>query len=482
MSLRQKAAKGVAWTAIQNGGSQVVSSLVFFLLARLLGPEVFGLVAMAGIFLTFLQVFSEQGFAEAIIQRNKLEPEHLNTAFWTNLVVGLILTVFCIVAANLIAYLFHQPQLTPIIGWLSLSLLLGSFKATQEAILRRNFNFKALAIRTLLATLAGGTVGIAMALLGFGVWSLVAQQLVNQLVGVLVLWGASDWRPSLNISARHFKELFAYGINLVGMNFLNFLNQRADDLLIGYFLGPVALGYYAVPYRIMMLLTQLLPGSATQVALPMFSRLQENPERLRQAFYSAGQLTTLISFPIFFGLAVLAPECVPVLLGNKWIPSIPVLQVLSLFGATCAIVYFYGSIIMAMGKPSWAMQISLLNAVLSVVTFMIAVKWGIVAVALTVLIRQCCVEFTVAYWATHNLIHIEFATYLRKFTAPAAGSLVMITVLLGAKHFLSSSINLYAELVIYVILGTLAYIATVFLVEPNLFTQSINLFKSSAVK
>jgi PST family polysaccharide transporter len=475
MNLRQKAVKGVAWTALQAGGTQAISSIIFFLLARLLGPEVFGLVAMASTFMALLQVFSEQGFTEAIIQRKELDPEHLDTAFWTNLGIGLLLTGLCLASANLVANLFNQPKLTPIICWLSLSFLLSAFRATQEAILRRQFNFMALAIRSLIATFAGGIVGVSMAFLGYGVWSLVGQQLVNQMVGVLVLWRASDWRPGLNISTKHFKELFAYGINLVGMHMLNFFNQRGDDLLIGYFLGPVALGYYSVPYRILIILVGLLPGSATQVTLPTFSRLQEEPERLRQAFYTAGQLTSLICFPVFFGLAVLAPEIVPVLLGGKWIPSIQVMRILALVGIIYSISYFHGSIMMAMGKPSWAMKLSFLNSLFSVVAFIVAVRWGIVAVALAFLIRNC-LEFPISYWATNKLIHIEITIYLRKFAAPLTGSVVMIAALLGAKQLIGSSINLHTSLIIYAVIGALVYAATILLVAPSLFKQALNLF------
>lgn len=482
MNLRQKVVKGVAWTAVQNGGSQALSAITFFLLARLLGPEVFGLVAMAGVFLALMQVFSEQGFTEAIIQRDKLEPEHLDTAFWINISISLLLTILSIAIASLIAKLFNQPKLTPIICWLSLSFLLSAFKGTQEAILRRQFNFRALAIRSLIATLSGGIVGVTMAFLGYGVWSLVGQQLVSQLVGVLVLWKACEWRPGLKVSINHLKELFSYGINLVGMNFLNFFNQRADDLLIGYFLGPVALGYYSIPYRILTILAGLLPGSATQVALPTFSRLQQEPERLRQAFYTAGQLTSLISFPVFFGLSLLAPELLPVLLGNKWIPSIEVMQILALAGVIFSVAYFYGSIMMAMGKPSWALKISLINAVLSLVSFMIAVKWGIIAVALAFVIRLCLVEFSIAFWATHKLIHIEITNYLGKFAAPLAGSLVMVAVLLGTRHFINTAINLQAALIIYTVIGALSYVLTLLILAPTLLRQALSLVNLSITK
>ena len=297
MNLRQKAVKGVVWSAIQSWGRQAIAFIVFALLARLLAPEVFGLVALAGVFLAFTQVFLDQGFADAIIQRQQLDPEHLDTAFWTNLCIGLLLTLLGIAVAGLVADLFNQPQLTPIIRWLSLSFLLRALSAVQDAIFRRNLAFKALAVRSLMAVFAGGLVGVTMAFMGFGVWSLVGQQLVDSLVQVIVLWLASDWRPRINFSAKHFKDLFSFGINVVGINILNFLNTRSDDFLIGYFLGSVALGYYSIAYRLLLIVAQLLIGVINGLAMPVFSRLQGEPEQLRKAFYTGTQLCSLVAFP-----------------------------------------------------------------------------------------------------------------------------------------------------------------------------------------
>jgi O-antigen/teichoic acid export membrane protein len=478
MNLRQKAVKGVVWSAIQSWGRQAISFIVFALLARLLAPEVFGLVALAGVFLAFTQVFLDQGFADAIVQREHLDPEHLDTAFWTNLGIGLLLTLLGIAVAGLVADLFNQPQLTPIIRWLSLSFLLRALSAVQEAIFRRNLAFKPLAVRTLIAGAVGGLVGVTMAFMGFGVWSLVGQQLVDSLVQVIVLWLASDWRPRINFSAKHFKDLFSFGINVVGINILNFLNTRSDDLLIGYFLGPVALGYYSIAYRLLQIVTQLLIGVINGLAMPVFSRLQGEPEQLRKAFYSAIQLSSLVAFPAFLGLSVLAPELLVVLFGKQWAPSIPVMQILSLVGLLYAGFYFNGPVIMAVGKPTWNLGLTLLQAVCNVVAFAIAVRWGIVAVAAAYAIRSYLMA-PITIWVVHHLVRIEIATYLRQYAAPLVGGLIMVIAILGTKHFLIDIVNSHTLLGISVVLGFLLYPATISLIAPKLFGRLIELFRSA---
>lgn len=474
MNLRQNAVKGVVWSAITSWGRQAIAFIVFFLLARLLGPEAFGLVALASVFLAFVQVFVDQGFAEAIIQRHELDPEHLDTAFWTNLGIGLLITLLCIGTAGSAADLFREPQLAPVIRWLSLNFTIIAFSSVQDAILRRNLAFKSLAIRSLVGVVAGGVVGVVMALNGYGVWSLVGQQLSSGLVQATVLWWASQWRPRFKVSQSHFRELFSFGINVVGMNTLEFVNRRADDFLVGYFLGSEALGYYSVAYRLMMIGLDLLTNVINQVAIPTFSKLQLEPERLLRAFYSVIELTSLVSFPAFIGLAVLAPELIPTLLGAKWLPSIPVIQVLALIGVLHSVYYYNGSVIMAMGKPSWKLIINFIYSIANVIAFIIAVRWGIVAVAAAFVIRGYLLA-PMELWLIKKLIPLNPITYIRQYIPPLMGSLLIVVTVLLLKQLISSFVNVYVLLTVCIVMSSVVYALTIFLTAPNLFRQVLNL-------
>lgn len=477
MNLRQNAVKGVIWSAITSWGRQAIAFIVFFLLARLLGPETFGLIALAAVFMAFIQVFADQGFAEALVQRDQLDSEHLDTAFWTNIAIGLLITLLCIGGAQLIADLFKQPQLTPIIRWLSLSFLLRALSSVHEAMFRRNLAFKTLAIRSLVAVVIGGLVGIIMALMGFGVWSLVGQQLSNSLIQVIVLWIASDWRPGFQFSKHHFKDLFSFGINVVGMNVLDFINSRADDFLIGYFLGPVKLGYYSVAYRIMTIVIDLLTNVINQVAIPTFSKLQKEPERLRDAFYTVTKFTSLVSFPIFIGLSALAPELIRLLLGPKWIPSIPVIQVLAFIGLLHSVYYFNATVIMAMGKPSWKLLINFINSIANLISFSIAVQFGITAVAAAFVIRGYLLS-PLELLLVKKLIRVNVFTYLSNYIAPLTGSLAMVASMFALKYFIGNFVSLYILLAACIVISPLIYALTIFLVAPKLFQQVLELVES----
>ncbi|MEQ9373417.1 MAG: lipopolysaccharide biosynthesis protein [Coleofasciculus chthonoplastes F3-SA18-01] len=474
MNLRQKAVKGVVWSAIQSWGTQAIAFIVFFVLARLLEPEAFGLVALAGVFLAFIQIFIDQGLSTAIVQRQELEPEHLDTAFWTNLGISLLLTLFGIAAAGVVAELFKEPQLAPILRWLSLSFLFIGLNGVQQAIFERQLAFKALAVRSLVAVVAGGVVGVVMAFLGFGVWSLVGKQLVNGLVGVLALWGASDWRPGFKVSIKHFRELFSFGINLVGIRILSFLSTRGDDFLIGYFLGSVALGYYTVAYRLLQILNELLVTVINKTAIPVFSRIQEEPERLRQALYTATELCSFVACPVFLGISVLAPELIIVIFGEQWIPSIPVMQILMLIGLLYALFYFTDAVIMSVGKSSWSLGVNVVATVANLVAFMLVVRWGIVAVAAAYVIRGYLMS-PIRLWLTRKLIHIDLITYFRKFASPLTASMVMVFTLLVAKHFLERMMSLPILLAIYIVIGIIIYSVTILIIAPSLTRRVIDL-------
>lgn len=476
MSIKEKAIRGVLWTAIQNWGSQAGSLIIFFVLARLLDPQAFGLVAMANVFMAFMQIFLDQGFAQALIQRQTLEPEHLDTAFWTNVLSGSLLTLTGIVFADQIATLFEQSQLAPILRYLSLSFLIGSFSNVQQALLERQFAFKSVAFRWLIAVSVGGVVGIAMALAGYGVWSLVGQQLAQEAAGVLTLWTASRWRPGFRFSILHFRQLFGFGINVLAFNVLVFVNHRSDDLLIGYFLGATALGFYSVAYRVLDVMTQLLVTTSTQVALPTFSRLQGDLDRLRHGFYKATRLTSLIAFPTFLGMAALAPELVRLLFGEQWLSAVPVMQVLALMGIIRAVTFFKGSVFLAMGKPAWRFWLGFLDAVTNLLGFILVVQWGILAVAIVYVVRGYLL-FPVGQLFIDRLIHTSLLTYLRQFISPLASSLIMTAAILATRYLLTGWLNPFLILAIGTLTGAGIYGLALRLLSPKLFQEFLDFFR-----
>jgi PST family polysaccharide transporter len=434
---------------------------------------------MAAIFLGFVNIFLDQGFSQAIIQRRELEREHLDTVFWTNVSISVLLTFISIASADLIAKFFTQPDLTPVIRWLSLSFLIGSLNNVQVAILQRNLNFKPLAIRSLIATLGGGVIGVSMALMGFGVWSLVCQQLANGIIQVLVLWTASDWRPRLSFSPKHFRDLLSFGMNVLGINILNFVIMNGDNLLIGYFLGPVPLGYYNLAYRLLTTVSQLFIGVASSVSMPILSSIQDDLPRLRNVLYELVELTNIISFPIFLGMSVLAPELVIVIFGEQWKASIPVFQILNIAGLLYGGFYFNTPLMMAMGKPDWKLKLDIYRTFIYCLAFLIGINWGIIGVSLGFVLSAYLGSSWVTVLLVQKLIKINILTYITKFFSPLINSLIMVLIILTAKYLLFNNISPNkTSLLILSSLGAVTYIICLYLLSNSSFMKIFQFVKN----
>src|SRR5829696_894578 len=195
MGLQQKAVKGIFWSFVQKWGRAGVTTITFVILSRLLAPEAFGLVALATAFTVFIELFLDQGFGSAIVQREKLDPEHLDTAFWLNVLTSILMTGGLIAVSGLLGALFEEPRLASVLRWLSITLILSGLSSTQISILQRKLAFKEFAIRSMVANAVGGIVGVIMAFSGYGVWSLVGQDVASGVVRAIILWRSSDWRP-----------------------------------------------------------------------------------------------------------------------------------------------------------------------------------------------------------------------------------------------------------------------------------------------
>lgn len=479
MDLRTKALRGVIWSAARNWGGRVINFVVFAVLAQLLPQVAFGLVALAGTYVAFVRVFVDQGFADAIIQRDDLEEAHLDTAFWANLGLAVLMMGGSIAAAPWVARLFESPDLGPVIQWLAPSFLLAALSGVQQAYIERELEYRVLAIREFAAALSGGLVGVGMAVYGLGVWSLVGMMLTERVVAVAVLWTASDWRPGVRVSARHFNDLFQFGINVLGANLLYYVNSRADNLIIGYALGPAALGFYDVAYKLYQNGLNLITLTVSSVAFSAFSRLQDARDRMRRGFLKATQTVSVAAFPIFAGTAVVAPELIGLLFGDKWLPlSAQVYQLLALDGALQAVLYFNTPVLMACGKPHWRLGLSLLNAVLNVALFAWAVQWGITAVAAAFVARSYLIT-PLQLALVRALIGLQVGRYLRQFAVPLTAAGVLALVVGGLTYVLLPAVGRGLALAIAGATGAGAYVAVLRLLGPSLFQRLTNLVNTA---
>lgn len=474
MALRERATKGVTWSLVETSGAELFGLGIFLVLSRQLAPEAFGLVALANVVIDFSRRFVDQGFSEAVVQRGELDQEHLDTAFWTGLATGALLALALVAGAEPLARAFGEPALAPVLRWLSLGFVIRGLSSTQQALLVRGLRFKQLAVRTLIAQVAAGVVALSMVFTGFGVWSLVGQSLAAGVFGVITLWSVASWRPGLAFRWHHFRQLWSFGINIVGFKLLNALSGRIDALLIGSVLGTAALGYYSAAGRIFHALNKGLTGMMNAVAFPVFSRIQSEPERMRRAFYEATQLASLVTLPAFLGLFAIAPDAVPWAFGAQWEPSVPVTRVLAFLGIIQTLSFFNGSVLKAVGKPSWRLGIATLQTACSSVAILAVVHRGITAVAVAS-VTAAFLLFPVGVYAVRRYIAIEPLVYVRQFVGPLAASVLCAAAAFGVRHGLADFAP-SLRIAFACGAGALAYAGALRVLAPALFQRAFATF------
>ena len=462
--LERRAVKGVLWTVLQSLGGRGLSLAVFVILARLLTPADFGLVAMAGVFIALMEVLVGQGLTAAITQREVLDPEHKSTAFWTNIALSALMGAALWASAGWVAKLYGAPDLAPVVRWLSAILPLRAMVAVPAGLLQRRLEFRLLAVRSILGALVGGVAGVAAAFAGWGVYALVAQQLLGGLAEVLAVWGAAAWWPRLVFSMRHLRELLGFSLHLVGASLLDFLNRRSDDFLIGLVLGEVVLGYYAVAYRILRVMTQVLAKPGTIVAFSAFSRLQGQPDRMREAFYRSTQAASVVATPAFIGLSVVAPTAVPLILGDQFTASGTVLQVLALIGVVHAVSYYNFAVYVGIGRPDIRLKLLAVHTAVNVLAFFVAVRWGIVAVAAAYVIRAY-VLVPLDLFALRRLIGVSPGRYFGNLAPAVLSSLVMAVAIVVVQRLPLPPVQV---LLVSIAVGVAVYSAALYLMAPSL--------------
>jgi PST family polysaccharide transporter len=472
-NLRGSAVRGLAWTLLRSLSSRLAGAIVFVMLARVLDPEAFGTVAIASVFVVLISLLVESGFAEALIQRKEVTRADLDTAFWLCNSLGVALSLITIASAGFISALFHQPDLAAVLRVLSLMLVLAGLVSVPQAVLRRELAFRAIALRGLAATLAGGVVGVGMALGGFGVWSLAGQLLANAVVGTVVVWLACSWRPSREVSRSSFIQLFRFGRNILGERLTLFASRRADDFLVGLVLGAAALGLYTAAYRILLVISEFIIWTIESVAFPFFSRLHAHAERIKRAFYTVTELSFATAVPAFLTLTLIAPELIRVAFGSQWDGAIRVLQVLAFVGIPHSLVHVNKAVLNAAGRTDLSLRVAILTGLVNVVGFVVVVRWGIVAVAASYVV--CSYVLTpVSVWYVTRVLDLRVAAYVRLLAAPVVSGLAMLVIGAAFRSILPDGISAVAEMAVLSSIAITAYLLVLCLTGRALVKRAIS--------
>lgn len=408
--LGRKATSSIGWIVAERWSSRLLTLTVFAVLTRLLSPEDFGLVSLATAFMAVLQVFVDSGFSKALIQRKQLDEKDASTAFWTSLGMAIALYVLLFFAAPLLETALRTPGLSDVLRVLGLTLPITALSQTPAALLEREFAFKALSIRQSVGTLAGALVAIPVALLGFGVWALVAQVLAAAVTSVVTLWASTSWRPRFEYSLGSLRALWSVGVSVLGIELLDAIQANIDKVIVGAFFGASDLGFYYLAQRVGTILIELVTSVISRVSLTTFSRVQDDLPRLNRIFRNLTFVAAAVSFPIFGLVAALAPQLIPLVFGPGWGASIPILWVLAPGWALGTIMYFDRAVMLATGHARTAFGLAVAQSAVGIALVFLLLPLGILGVALSRWSRV--ILWPLRLWLLHRYIALPVWRYL----------------------------------------------------------------------
>ena len=473
-NLSARTVNAAGWATFETSAAQCISFLVFLVMARLLRPNDFGAVALANIYVGLSQLLIFQGLGQAVVQKAQLEKGDLEAAFWINIASGITVTAGTLLLCNPIAHWFHSAPLASLLRWLSVLFILSALADVQANLLARRFEFRALAVRTILSFALGGVVGIIMAWNGCGMWSLVGQQLTGAVLNVVLLWGTSDWRPRLKVSPPHARAMWRFSSRLAGHEFVSFISRRSDQFFVGRYLDTTAVGLYAVAARISTLVSEVLVRSLARVSLASLSRLHADPKRLNSGYYRILQAQACLTLPLAVALALHAREVVMVAVGSGWLPVVPVMQILLLAIPLEALSAMNTAVIVANGQPSRASVLTCYHAIVNVTLLMVVARWGLIFVASVYLFRAAML-FPIELFFVRSIVAISFQRLLRILFPPAAATIAMAAAYLLVRWVAPPGVNTLLVLFFGVASMFATYVATLLLLQRGLFTESLRL-------
>ena len=467
------AINGVIWSAAERFSVQGIQFVISVILARLLSPSDFGLIALMLIVINILQTINESGFGVALLQKKERDELDFSTVFILNTLLGLFLYVILFVTAPLIASFFDQPLLQSLTRVIGLNLITTSLVVVQKTKLLINIDFKTQAKASLVAVILSGVGGIILAYYGFGVWALVFQSISNNVFNTILIWMFVSWRPRLRFSYDRFIALFNFAYKLILARLINSIFQEVFSTVVGKLYTPAQLGYFNRAKSFESLSTNNITMIVQRVSTPMLCEAQTDKEDMKRVLLRFIRSTALIVYPLLFGLAILAEPLITVLLTDKWLPSAWILRVLCPVGIFFVISTFNMNVFNATGRTDWALKCEIVKKIFCVGIILFtsfcgfkALVWSQVVIAF--------VEFLINTYYTKRQIGLTMWEQLVALKGVLFACVVMGIILLFCSYIIPDAL---VRLIVGLFLGGGMYLCLCFLFDIASFRSLLIRFK-----
>jgi O-antigen/teichoic acid export membrane protein len=427
--------------------------------SRSLAPTAFGLVALAITISSLAAIIAPSGFGDAIVQRAEVGTEHLNTVFWLCTGAGALAVAISAAVSLPVANYLHEPLFLALLPAVSAKAIFDMAAVTPMAILARRMSFHLVAARTTIASVVAGAVCLGLLWAGWGLWALALSQVAGSAANSIGAFAAARWKPQLRFSPSAFHDLKRYGAFASGTRVLSLIYP--DQLLIGFLLGPYALGIFTFSRRIFQLFNDLIAGALSSVAHSFFSSLQENDEKVKEAFLVVTYLSSGIAFAVFGGIAAIAQELIPTVFGPEWSDSLSPVRAFCVIGLLSSIGFVQAALINSKGHTKWWFYYLLLKQCVLLLTAVIASRWGVSAIVWAMAFSSFLV-WPLTVFKSASISGLQVHKYILRFLAPAVACLLMfasVTLVMELLPFEHAWLRLFALISI----GGAVYSAVLFL-------------------
>ncbi len=433
-SLKQKTAKGVLWSTVERFSVQGVQFLIMIVMARLLTPHDYGIIGMLAIFLAVSQSLIDSGFSQALIRKQDRTEIDNNTVFYFNIVVSSLLYIILYFSAPFVADFYDTPQLCPVMRVVCLGIIFNSLAVVQRALLTIRIDFKTQAKAALTAAVTSGVAGIAMAYHGFGVWSLVAQQLLNLGINTGLLWLLSKWRPRLVYSWQSFHELFAFGSKLLASGLLDTIYKNIYPIVIGKLFSASSLGHYTRAHQFSEFPSSNLTGIIQRVTYPVLCEIQDDDERLSNIYRRFLKLSAFVIFPLMVGLSSVAQPFVNIILGQQWNFCGQLLQIICFSMMWYPIHAINLNLLQVKGRSDLFLRLEIIKKILGVSVLFITAPFGLVVMCYGSVFNSL-VALAINTYYTGKLINVGFLKQMRDLLPTMALCFATFILVLSVNSF-----------------------------------------------
>lgn len=451
---RSQALSGLMWRFLERFGAQGVTFVVSIILARLLDPEVYGIVAIVTVFTAILNVFIDSGLGNALIQKKDADDLDFSSVFFFNMFMCAVLYLLLFAAAPLIAKFYKMPLLTPVIRVMSLTVIISGVKNVQQAYVSKHLQFKRFFFATLGGTIGAAVLGIWMAYKGYGVWALVAQGLFNAAVDTLILWITVKWRPKLMFSFDRFKGLFSFGWKLLVSQLIDTVYNNLRQLIIGKLYNADNLAFYNRGYMLPNVFVVNVNTAIDSVLFPVMSNAQDNVESVRAMTRRSIQVSSYIMWPIMLGIAAVSKPLVIVLLTEKWLPCVPYVIIFCISYAFLPMETANLNAIKALGRSDIFLRLTVIKKVIGFVILAATMWFGPLVMAASNLFFSV-VNQIINAWPNRKLLKYSYGQQI----ADILPSVLLSGVMFGAVWCVQYlHLGNFVTLLIQVIIGVAIYL------------------------